>query len=199
MNDSRKVIGIDFDDILFDFMGPLISWHNDTYGTQISRDDYYSYDFSEVWKCSGQDAIARVGDFYHSEQYKTAEPIPGALQGLEKLKDDYKFIIITARPDYLERVTKEWLEIHFTGLFDEIVFTNHYHGTGAKRLKSEICLELGVSLFIEDGLHNAIDISDAGIPVLLLDTPWNRKDAPPLITRVYSWNEIVEKIKNTQL
>lgn len=37
-----------------------------------------------------------------------------------------------------------------------------------------------------------------GIPVLLLDTSWNRDSVSLLITRVMSWNEIVEDIKALQ-
>lgn len=36
------------------------------------------------------------------------------------------------------------------------------------------------------------DVANCGIPVLLFDAPWNQGEMKPPITRVHSWDEIVE-------
>ena len=82
------------------------------------------------------------------------------------------------------------------GLLKGIHFTNQYHGKESeKRDKASICKELNVEIFIDDALHNAENIITAGVPVLLLDSPWNQTNTlHPLITRVHSWKEILEKL-----
>lgn len=196
MKPDRIVIGVDLDDILLDFMSPLCEWHNDVHQTAHSRDDYVSFDLSKVWNCSRSDANERVSNFYHSDHHKNAVPVAGAQTGLQALKENYRFVVITARAESMEREMRAWLDTHFGDLFDEVIFTNHYHGTGVKRNKSSVCLELGVSLFIEDALHNAHDVASVGIPVLLFDTPWNQEVVSGLITRVSSWEDILVTIKN---
>lgn len=196
MEKARTTIGFDLDDVLFDFMGPLTAWHNTTHCTSLMRDDYFSFDLSEVWKCEGKEASDRIWNFYQSDYCKQAQPVSGAVKGLQALKDKFRFIIVTARPDSMESEIRTWLATHFGTLFDDVIFTNHYHGTERKRSKSSVCLEFDVRLFVDDALHNAHDIASIGVPVLLFDTPWNREKVTGLITRVFSWSEIIEKIQN---
>jgi len=63
-----------------------------------------------------------------------------------------------------------------------------------KRTKSSVCKELGIDIFIEDAPVYAKNISEAGIPVILIDAPWNRETSGELITRVYSWDEVLDTI-----
>jgi len=188
------IIGFDLDDVLFDLMGPMVPWHNERYGTSLTRDEYFTFDLDKVWNCTGDEAWDRVCNYYQSEHYKNSLPVEGALEGMKKLNEKYQCVIITARPESQETMVREWLDLHLPKVFDEVVFTNHFNKDGVKRTKSSVCLELGVKLFVEDAIHNAEDVAGAGIPVLLMDTPWNRVELPPLVTRVTSWNEIVEKI-----
>jgi uncharacterized HAD superfamily protein len=192
---NRPVVGFDLDDVLFNLMDPLCQWHNLTHGTSHGRHDYSTFDLHEVWQCEGVEARNRVWNFYQSEQYKQSFPVEGAIDALQEIKRDFSCVIVTARPESMEEETRAWLDVHFPGIFDEVCFANHFHGTGIKRSKSSVCLELGVSVFIEDAIHNAHDIAGAGIPVLLFDTPWNREEVPPSIIRVSSWKEIIAQIR----
>jgi uncharacterized protein len=193
---NHPVIGFDLDDVLFNLMDPLCQWHNWAHDTSHTRDDYSSFDLHKVWMCEGAEARSRVWNFYQSEQYRRAFPVEGAIDALREIKKDFSCVIVTARPESMEEETRAWLDVHFPGVFDEVCFTNHFHGDGIKRSKSSVCLELGVSIFIEDALHNAHDIAGAGIPVLLFDTPWNKEEVPPPIIRVSSWEEIIEHIRD---
>jgi len=78
-----------------------------------------------------------------------------------------------------------------------VYFTNHYSKKelNETKKKSNICIELGVELLIEDSLDYAFECSSEKIKVLLLDKPWNKADKLPAgVTRVHSWREIIEKI-----
>ncbi|MEO5646467.1 MAG: hypothetical protein ABIO57_01700 [Candidatus Paceibacterota bacterium] len=195
MQKPTEIIGFDFDDVLFDFMPTLNRWHNQTYNTAHTIEEYITFELHEVWGCLPHEAVGRVSAFYQSDECNNALPLRDAKEALTILKEKYKLVIITARPESMEKVVQEWLAQHCGGIFDEVIFTNHYFDTALKRTKSSVCVELGVKVFIDDALHNAEDVAAAGIPVLLFDTPWNRTDVSPLITRVSSWREVLEKIQ----
>jgi uncharacterized HAD superfamily protein len=50
--------------------------------------------------------------------------------------------------------------------------------------------ELNCDLFIEDHYDNALQLSNKGFKVLLLDTAYNRKPLNENIVRVNDWKEI---------
>ena len=194
MSEKYQIIGFDFDDILFNFNGTISLWHNDLYGTNVALKDIVIYELENVWKCTKEEALKRVADFYQTSEHANAQPIFDAVNGVKTLSKDATLLIITSRPEELREVTQQWLNKHFPDLFKEIYFINYFHGAGKKRTKSEVCKELGIEIFIDDSLYHANDISSIGTPVLLLNTPWNQGEVKPPITRVYSWKEIVEKL-----
>ena len=58
------------------------------------------------------------------------------------------------------------------------------------------CWQGGADILIEDQYILARHCADAGIKVLLLDSPWNREVAlPENIARVRNWGEIVRRVK----
>ena len=63
--------------------------------------------------------------------------------------------------------------------------------------KAPICLEEKIDLFIDDSIHNCIEVANKNIPVLLFDASFNKKCT--LFKRVFSWKEIyieVERMKS---
>jgi len=190
------IIGFDLDDILLDFQDTLRGYHNIQYGTNYKREDDNVWNLWERWSCTPEDSKQRVFDFYEHEMHLNALPIYGSMEGINTLKNNNELFVITARPESMKEKTLEWLNKHFPQAFQQVVFTNLFYGDGNKRNKSDVCKELGVEIFVEDALHNAYDVAEAGIPVLLLDAPWNQSEVKPPITRVYSWEEIVQKLNS---
>jgi len=82
----------------------------------------------------------------------------------------------------LTMLTHSYLKKNEIPYDDLFVLGSHYKVDKAKELKSDI--------FIEDNYHNALQLSEAGFKVLLLDTNYNRKPINENITRVYNWKEI---------
>ena len=52
---KRKHIGLDFDDVIFDMCGSIVAYHNKNYGTDLVRDDMFSYEFDDVWQCGKEE------------------------------------------------------------------------------------------------------------------------------------------------
>ena len=189
------IIGFDLDDILLRFQDTMRMYHNETYGTNYTEEHDIIWNLWERWHCSPEESIKRLKDFFVHEYHYNAPPLPGSIEGIKSLKKNHKLFIVSAKPEELREKTLEWLDKHFPNMFEELIFTKPLYDP-QKQNKSEVCKTLGIEIFVEDALHNAYDVAKVGIPVLLLDMPWNRnqKDLPEGVTRVFSWPEIVQKI-----
>lgn len=123
----------------------------------------------------------------HSEQELRADAKPVILE----LNLYHNIYFVTAREKGLTMLTHRYLrknEIPYDGLF---VLGTHN--------KVEKARELSCSIFIEDSYENAIQLSNAGFKVLLIDTTYNRKPINENIIRVYNWNQIYVIIEKLSL
>lgn len=192
---KRKIIGLDFDDVLVDFNESIRLFHNNIYGTSYEYKDVIKYDLGLLWKCSPNEIVARIHDFYNSEFHINTPPIEGAIEALRILSKENILVVITSRPESVRKVTLELLEKYFSMQFGEIHFLDfHQGGLARRKTKGEMCVEAGVEIFVEDVLQNAVTISNKGIPTLLFDRPWNQEKEPSNITRVFGWNDVLEQI-----
>lgn len=193
---QRKIIGLDFDDVLLHCFKHLVEFHNENYGTTHLLDDYTSYQPTKLWNCDYAEVMRRVKEYHESEHAKNVQPVEGAIEAIQELSKKCDLAIVTMRPPETEPVTRMLLE-QFPPVFQGIHFIGSWSGLPGIKNKADICKEIGASLFIDDSLHNAEIISAAGIPVLLFNANWNQREAlPPLVKRVFSWGEILEDIKN---
>lgn len=197
---KRRKIGIDFDDVLFAFNQSYTEHHNRMYGTDMSFDQITNFDMEKVWNIPMTEILPRIETFYNSEDHEKTNVLAGAAEAIQKLKETYDLYVVTSRPDRMRDATVNWLSQNIPYLQNRVHFTNQFamnEGEGNARNKSEVCKNLGIELFIDDAVMHARDISGAGIKVLLYDTPWNRKYKNDDITRVHSWDEIVDTIEKT--
>ncbi|KAK3819781.1 MAG: hypothetical protein J3Q66DRAFT_335504 [Benniella sp.] len=205
LNSPRKVIAVDLDEVLARTSLAIADFHNDTYGTSLTMDDFISYDFTKVWGGTREESIAKWRLFFDSPYFHKVEPVEGSLETLKLLKSRrYSLVIVTARQQFVADLTKKFVDRHFPGIFESIYFANHFLTEEEKlsfvsKPKSVICRDVHAQLLIDDSLENALEVAKAGIPVLLFDLhgnyKWNKipDDHPPLpdkITRVKNWKEI---------
>ncbi len=193
---STMVIGVDFDDVIVSTNESMALWHNRVYGTSYKLKDILSWELSHLWGCALEETIQRIHEFFSSVEHHSTEQVYGAVDALEIL-NERNLQIITARPMDFEQVTIRLAERHIPFLIDRFNFINALTFEKVpKRTKAEVCIDLGVEVFIEDNLdyaHNVAAVAD--IPVLLFDRPWNQSDdLPANIYRVYSWNDILERL-----
>ena len=193
---KKKVVAVDFDDVVYDCNTTLALWHNGAYGSNYTRDDVRSWHLWHTWECSEEEAVRRVEEFLLSDAHDTGLPVSGSLEALKAIALQYELHIITARSDHHRPKVMEWLAHHLPGVFHAAHFTNYWLKDAAvQRSKRQVCSELSAVCLIEDSMHNAHDVAESNTPVLLFDTPWNKTFEPhPLVTRVYSWKEIQEKV-----
>lgn len=188
----KKVIGVDFDDVIVSTNHTLALWHNRHYGTSYMSGEISDWDLTCVWNCSRAEMYRRIHEFYNSTEHTTILPVRGAVEALVTMRTKQTHII-TARPKDFSAITLALANQHIPFMSEKFNFTNSIAmGDNPSHSKSDICIELGVEIFIEDSIDFARGVASVGIPVLLFDRPWNQtNNLPANIQRVYSWDEIV--------
>ncbi|CAO3564619.1 unnamed protein product [Mortierella alpina] len=203
-NSPRKVIAVDLDEVLARTTLAIADFHNDTYGTSLTMDDFVSYDYTQVWGGTREESIAKWRLFFNSPYFLKVEPVEGSLETLKLLKARrFSLVIVTARQQFVADLTKKFVDRHFPGIFESIYFANHFLTEEEKltfisKPKSVICRDVHAQLLIDDSLENATEVANAGIPVLLFDLQgaykWNKlgdgQQLPEKVTRVKSWKEV---------
>jgi uncharacterized HAD superfamily protein len=186
-------IGIDFDDVIFDFFKGLLKWYEKEYGKRYKREEFNDFDWGPVWGTDREETIKRVNKFLESHDLEGATPVNGALDALNQLMKTHNITIITGRPHQFKNKTEEWL-IHHLKKVPEIVIAGEFHkGQAAK--KSDICKERNIPILLEDAPETAIDCAKNGIKVILFDQPWNQNAQHRNIIRVRNWKEALKEIE----
>lgn len=193
----KPKLAVDMDEVLAHFLPAFIEFHNEKYGTNVSKKDFFSYEFWTIFNESPTESIQKVYDFHKTDYFKNIAPISEAQKAISKLKQKYELVIITSRQKEVQDQTIEWVEKHFPETFSNIYFTNNNaQNTEKKQKKSEICNRINIPIIIEDCLEYAEDCAHNKKEVYLLDQPWNQSQKKhPQIHRVYSWDEILIQLE----
>ncbi|WP_026881194.1 5' nucleotidase, NT5C type [Clostridium akagii] len=157
------------------------------FNIKVKHEDFKEYEFCKALGISEKDYNGFY-EKYKFEYHRQDILRVGAKDVINDLYMNDNIYFVTARDKSLENITSSYLknnEIHFHGLY---VLGTHYKIDKAEELKCDI--------FIEDNLNNALQLSNVGFKVLLLDATYNRHVNDPGITRVYSWIDIYDEIVN---
>ena len=122
MKPAKKRLGIDFDDVLIDFVSHLAYFHNTTYNTSHTKDEYTTWNLLEVWGVSEQESMKRIHDFVMSNNHKEIIPMEGATESLYRLSETFELVIITARDTRSRDNTFHLIEKHFGNIFSSVHF-----------------------------------------------------------------------------
>ncbi|MCL6610862.1 MAG: hypothetical protein K6T66_04890 [Peptococcaceae bacterium] len=180
-----KRIGIDIDGVIADSQPVIIGKLNRYFGTNYTINDFVDFNPGKMFGLS-REQLDRLIMTWELEIIQEAGPYPGAVEALNHLCPKYEIHLVSARsPQYFQQ-TAAWLK-HHNIPYSRLKLLGQHDKRGA-------CLDLCVDLFIEDSLKNAIQLSSCGIPVLLMDATYNRGRIPDMVTRVYSWEEIIKYI-----
>ncbi len=189
-------IGIDLDDVLAAFNMAWLNYHNLKYGTNLTFDQLTTYKYADSFKIPNEIIFPRIFEFYDSEECRNIQPVEGSQDGISKLIN-HKLYVITARDVHIKENTINWIQKFFPNTFQDIVLTNQFtRDTSLKQeKKSDVCRRLSIDLLIDDGVHNAEEIAECGIKVLLLNKPWNQVcKEDKNIVRIKFWTEVTNFI-----
>lgn len=186
-------IGVDIDDVLFNSAVRSIEIYNQSFGTQVTLDDWYDFVdpsvYGPVWGTEDLPTIVkRVVGTLMDEAFSNVDPVEGAQKALAYLdQEGHKIFAITGRSENTRSQTKSLLDVHFPGLFTDetLFFVDHFEHEGKKVSKAEIGLQLGLTHFIEDLPSHANGLAGAGIKTVLLNTgnyKWSISGIDPAVS-----------------
>jgi uncharacterized HAD superfamily protein len=154
---------------------------NHYFNKNVTEEMITEYAIHEVMGIERQeyDKFYQKNKFKMHRDQKLRSDVKPILNTLSTLHNLY---FVTARETDLEMLTHVYLRknsLPYDGLF---VLGSCYKVAKAR--------ELNCDLFIEDHYDNALQLSNKGFKVLLLDTAYNRKPLNENIIRVNDWKEI---------
>lgn len=76
----------------------------------------------------------RIHRFFESRHFLLEFPAFAEAQAvLRVLHAHFRVCLVTSRQHIIEQATRDWIAAHFGGVFDELLFGNHYGVSGEKR------------------------------------------------------------------
>jgi uncharacterized protein len=185
-----KRIAFDLDDVLGDLTGSFSKYLGRVHDLAFDREEVTTYPLPD------RISDTRFDEFYDSDEYRQPEPFTLAQEAVEELGGEYELVIISVRPETVRDIVETWLDSHFKDSFRHIHLMGLMEKSdGTRMTKGELARELGVAVFVEDSKKNAENIAAHGIPVVLLDCPWNQGALPESVLRVFSWQEAINQIR----
>lgn len=192
---SKRVLAVDFDDVLLPFDEGFIAYHNTNFGTEVRHEHSVEYASHTLFGIDRRTKLDRVNEFCASDAHANLVPVKGSFTAVQSLRQQFDLQIVTSRPERAADSVHNWLGRNFPDCFSRVHFMNHVdpHEGAVVRAKGEVCRELDVIGLIEDAPTNALNAANLGVQVYLFDRFWNQEVAPHQnITRVHSWEEIVD-------
>lgn len=177
---AKKRIGLDIDGTITD-PGTFVPYLNKHFNKKLTLDDIVEYDLTSVLNITEKQFWEWMGQ-HEGTIYERAELAVGAEQILHSWNKSHDLIYITARREHLSDITQNWF-LHRSLPFDHIELVGKHDKIDAVRKHQ-------LDIFFEDKHDNAVAIAEEfNIPVILMDTPYNRLPAPANVIRAKNWLE----------
>jgi len=135
----------------------------------------------------GQENHTKMNAFVHGENTSNTPPIPGAIEALKQLKELGELHLITARWTPTYPFVIAWLKKH--GIHD---WFSGFHNIVKK---SEVCNELGISIFIDDELDYFSDVKSRKL--LIKNGCTEKIETPEDVELVTDWQQVMQLVHST--
>jgi len=166
----------------------LLPHINEQFGCNLVLDDIKEYDLTKAFTVDEKAFYEWYKDA-EAHIYSTSPAQHYAKEVLTSWQAQFELYYISARGRHVYDSTLDWF------VQQEIPY-DHIELVGS-HYKIETAKKFGVHAFFEDKHDNAVEIhEELDIPVILFDTPYNRKPIPEGVIRVYDWQEANNCIKN---
>ena len=165
-----KKIALDLDGVVFDSEN-LYRVHTEIYDTDVNKRDTIIDNSQRIFQKRYNWTEEEFKNFYN----KKAEIV------LNKLKNNFEFIVVTSRNDFETEIAKDKLKT--IGFGDIKIFNNEHH-------KIERLLEEKVDYMIDDDDNICINAADSGICALYFKNNASNKVDKENVINVNNWGEI---------
>ncbi|CAH0481858.1 unnamed protein product [Peronospora belbahrii] len=186
---DRMALIVDVDHTITNLVECAAVWHEIEYGTKIYIDEVASSSWKSIW--GSDDVESKTQAFYKSKQFETElSAVEGAVEVLKDLRKFFLLLAITDRPRFVEKQTREWLDHHFVGVFDRLVFVDEDNSAQIVTRKKELYDELKVKVAVgSDAVMLAETAKDVEHVVIVGSVPWTKAVAEPQsgVVQVPGW------------
>lgn len=175
---SKRIIGLDADGVIIDWHNPFVDFVSRTLGLSIKPDECHIYEWLDLFKIPQGQKILINDAFVDQYGLINLPPIYGAVDGLNRIAQSNKIVIITGRKNGLEEVTINWFQRYFPYInTGDIYFAqgqgSTYAGGNGRKNKDEIAEKLGVALYFEDNPEEFIRWRSKSVVPYCVARPWN--------------------------
>ncbi|RLN58144.1 hypothetical protein BBP00_00007152 [Phytophthora kernoviae] len=170
---DRVMVAVDVDHTLAKLMDCAAAWHEEQHGKAIDVDAIASSRWESIW---GEDEKTKTEAFYHSKQFETdVQAVPGATEALKPLRKFFSFLAVTDRPRNVEKQTREWLDQHFPGVFDKLLFVDEDGPEHLISRKKELYEEFKVKVAVGSDASVLTEAAkDVGHTIVVGSVPWTK-------------------------
>lgn len=158
---------------------------NTYFNTNLKPEDINKYDIHEVLNITREEYL-EFYDIFGEKIHSRAKLRTRARRVLMKLCQYHDIHYVTAREKRMTDVTYSWIE-------KRKLPSNGIHLLGSHH-KVDKAKELNCDIFVEDRYENALELSQAGFKVFLINCNYNLLPIPEEIIRVRDWDEIYDEI-----
>lgn len=186
-------IGVDIDDVLVESLPEYTRRFCARFGYDVPVEECAWEIFRRFPEISPTQMWGFYSELEASDFLATRPAYPDAVAGIRALSAaGHRLLVVTGRlPEHLRHTERLLGREGLDDLFEDLV-----HRAGAESAaayKPRIVQERALDVLIDDELHVAAAVG-ARVPVLLLDRPWNRGPLPPGVSRVSTWDEILDQV-----
>ncbi len=207
---QRGRIYVDLDDVLARTIRGLTALLERRTGRRVPEDDVEHFDLARSFGLDGEEFVAFMRHAHQPEELAALEPSPGGARALTRwLEAGFGVCVMTGRPAFTASVSRRWLERHEIP-YTDFACVDKYTGrewAGATAVSGEepalalgSLAGFGFRFAVEDSLAMAVHlVEDCGIPVALMDRPWNRDltgvrpETAASLVRCRDWSEVAER------
>ena len=190
-------IGIDLDDVVFEFVRKFLELYGKKNGKKIEFEDVYTYDFTKILNVELDEVLIMISKMNEVGKFIELDLCPEVHDSIIQLAEENDIYFITSRV-YREG-TMDSLMKYFSGINFELIFSSNPYAKTEGKNKGVICKEFGIDFMVEDSYEHSKDCINEGVSVFLIDKPWNRNYSEYFgMKKVKGWNEIIKTIKESK-
>ena len=78
-------IGIDLDEVTAEFLVALSKFYHAKSGKLFKKEDFFSYNFWEIWEGTREEAIRITDEFHNSDYFNKILPVEKAIDSINSL------------------------------------------------------------------------------------------------------------------
>ena len=180
----RPRVYVDVDDVLCRTAQVAVETVRDLFGISRTFDQLHSFNLDEAFGLSPEQLDILLTHLNSAAGLRHIPPRSGATACLLTWSQVAEICVVTGRSPKNWRATRDWLKSEEVAC-DRLLFANKYDrfdaadlASGADIVSNEDLLSLDFAFAVEDSASYSRSLAGLGIPVLLMDRPWNRDREP---------------------